>query len=501
MTIADLDTHQVFNSVVQEHISAKRCEEARRLALRGCSAALCDLGLAELACGNYESGVAKLQDALNADAGNRSAFHNLAAALLARRQLKGKNLEALTAFITERWNKVSWVRQYRQLLYMPRFLNVEFVRGKCNLKCRMCRGRNSEGYADRLSAMAPENFERLLVAAPTIGGFTLSGCDSDPLLHPQFDRIMEIARDHQTALDVFTNGHALGPRICRKMVDLQIVQMINFSIDAATPQTYRNIRGADLTRLIGKIEMLQGMKKERGVDCPWLSFSFVTMADNVHELPDFVRMARRLGALRVFVEDLNGWEDGGSGNRPAPACPTTFEYLQQAQEIAAEGRVKLLLPGRLQKCLADKGGADVDQAGAAGDSDGAGSASSAVAQNVACCSWIAGVEVMFDGRLRPCCMLDHPPDLGNIGDGPLIKNKKYARVKDLLLTGKVFEGCADKKMCQYVQQQHAAGIPLRFVTREELGELAPDPMFPEEEQAQAAAQEPSPDSLSVASVS
>jgi hypothetical protein len=64
--------------------------------------------------------------------------------------------------------------------------------------------------------------------------------------------------------------------------------------------------------------------------------------------------------------------------------------------------------------------------------------------------------------------------MGNLMDGPLFYNDKYARVKELLLAGKVFERCLSQNQCQYVQQQRAAGIPLRVITPDELGDLHPD---------------------------
>jgi hypothetical protein len=56
-----------------------------------------------------------------------------------------------------------------------------------------------------------------------------------------------------------------------------------------------------------------------------------------------------------------------------------------------------------------------------------------------------------------------------------MRNDKYARVKARLLSGKVFRQCADQRNCAYVQQQKAAGRPLRFIEREDLGELWLEP--------------------------
>ncbi len=75
---------------------------------------------------------------------------------------------------------------------MPKFLNLEFVKGKCNLKCRMCIGTNAPGHPNTLTYMKPDDFRRTLAAAPTISAVTLSSGDSDPLLHPKFDEIIDL---------------------------------------------------------------------------------------------------------------------------------------------------------------------------------------------------------------------------------------------------------------------------------------------------------------------
>jgi len=459
MSGAGLDELQIAHPTVRERLSSGRIEQAGGVATRQLAEALCDVAVVELGMGKLESAVRKFQDALNACPSCRAAFHNLSASLLRAGALRDKNLFSLQQFIRRFWNELPWIQDYRRLLYMPHFVTVNFVGGKCNLKCRMCESARHPNPAGRLLHISAEDFRQTLSIAPTAGGVTLSAGDSEPLLHPQLEQILDLARQHRVVLDMFTNGLPLTPDRCRRIVESQAVQMMNFSLDAATAETYQRIRGADFARVIANIEMLLALRRERGLDRPWISISLVAMADNIQELPDLVTLAARLGARRVYVEALDGWQDDPGGNHPATGHPQCAEFVRQAQARATATGVFLQLPAFLRSGTQPTSAAGTQPAQAL----------------LPHCSWLAGVQVQMDGRLDPCCLVTNAADMGTIHDGPLLQNEKYARVKDLLLTGKVFKACARHQNCEYVQQQLAAGRKLRTITSDELGELYRDP--------------------------
>lgn len=461
MDIPNLDELRIINPDVRAHLSSGRIKESQTVATGLLGDGLSDVALTELVAGQYQPAVMKLRDALNICPSSQTIFHNLAAALLKGHNLRRDNLNSLQEFIYSRWQQLPWVQQYRRLLYMPRFININFVQGKCNLRCRMCGGVQSPNYPDRLTYMSADNFRQTLEVAPTAASATLSSGNSEPLLHPELERIITIAREHQFTFDMFTNGLPLNARRCRLIVESQVFNMINFSMDAATPETYRAIRGADFHRLIRNIEMLEGMRKELGLEIPRLSLSLVAMQDNIQDLPELVALARRYNAMRVYVEALNGWHDDAGGNHPATANPRCFEYVREARRRAAEANLHLQLPALLVQAERSETPADNKK-------------DTVPPRLLPCCSWLGGVLIWADGRLDPCCLVGGVADMGTIHDGPLLKNDKYARVKELLLQGKVFQACAKNQNCEYVQQQLAAGKKLRIITREELGDLSPD---------------------------
>jgi MoaA/NifB/PqqE/SkfB family radical SAM enzyme len=466
--LPDLDMLETVSPAVALHISNRNPQQASSLAARSAAADLSDLAVAELAAGHLEPAVELLKFAVQRFPESRYPFHNLLAALLASTRLRGANLDRIVEYLVSNAGRHDWLTQYRRVIYMPTFLNIEFVEGKCNLHCRMCVGRNSPSYPDRLSCMSPEDFEQMLKAAPTVGGVTLSSNSSDPLLHPQMDQILAIARTHQVTADLYTNGHALTESKCHQIVESQSVQMINVSIDAATATTYKRIRGADLNHVLSQVERLRALRDHARRPLPWLSFSFVAMADNIQELPDFIRMAQKAGALRVYVEDLIGGSLNFGGNRRPTDHPHWRDFVRSATELAGQAHIILTLPDRLTRRQTGKGDEPLPGQGPIKP------ASALEGSTPGCCCWLRGVWVRMQGRLDPCCVVGGVADLGSIHDGPLFRNDKYARVKELLMSGKVFRKCFQSP-CRYVQQCVAAGTPPEVITPEDLGEATSAP--------------------------
>lgn len=460
---------------------------ARRIRFAEC---MSDRAVVAREAGDQVGAMRAIQQAISAAPESEPAFQNLVALLLSSGELRDRNLDNLWKLL-RRLSSTPWALRYQSLFHLPTFLNLEFVSGKCNLKCRMCVGRNAAGYPNKFSYVTAERFRTMVQATPSITGVTLSSGDSDPLLHPQIEQIVQIAAEFRLKLNIYTNGLPLSERAARAIVAAGSVTAMNFSLDAATAETYARIRGGNFERVLRNIRMLTTLRDEAGKCHPVLFMSFVAMADNVHELPGYVALAHDLGARRVFVGDLIGWLGAADGNHPATDNPRCAEYVATARRVAAERGVRLDLPERLavlpepQRLRATMvagssacEGSRFDAAAVEGASDSAGLGSEASgaatpSARLRACGWMNGVWVSNDGSMQPCCLLHNVADMGNIADGPLHRNQKYLRVKQLLGEGKVFTQCCTQRMCEYVQQQHTAGIPLRVITNEELGDLAP----------------------------
>jgi|GEM_PF-2302261 len=349
--LLSFDRPYIASDNVRRALAADRAA-AHALANTVAADAMSDLGVLALADGDVQQAVARFQQALRLAPTTQAGFHNLLAALLSANQLRGANFDALRSHLLEQWGDLPWRDDYIPLLVQPRFLNLEFVSGKCNLKCRMCIGVNAASHPNRLSFIDVEDIAVMLTAAPTITGITLSSGDSDPLLHPQFANVLNVAAQHGVRVDLYTNGLPLSAQTARIIATGGVVSMINFSIDAATKESYARIRGGDFNKVLHNLRMLAEMRSEANAELPLISTSFVAMRDNVHELPDFVRMVHEHGASQVIVDDLSGWRDAGNGNEPATAAESCATSLVSAGAVARELGIRISFHEGLQ-CILD----------------------------------------------------------------------------------------------------------------------------------------------------
>lgn len=125
----------------------------------------------------------------------------------------------------------------------------------------------------------------------------------EPLLHPEQPRMIRYAQDKgiKTCL-VTTLAISAFP-----LEDLVAsgISLIKVSMDGATEETYKKIRGTDLfPRVLENLEKLAAIKNKTGREKPFLRFQFVVQKDNYREAPEIIRLAHRCGVQAVFFKPL-----------------------------------------------------------------------------------------------------------------------------------------------------------------------------------------------------
>lgn len=187
----------------------------------------------------------------------------------------------------------------------PRRLVLELTNA-CNLNCVMC-GRNAAEFKPIFFSM--DNFYSLEPLLDTVEEVTLMGW-GEPTIHPHFNEMMEVIHRHSARIYFCTNGMTLK-KIKEAVFDCQ-VDVFAVSLDGAKDATNSRIRrGSKLEQITGDLKDIVQVKKERGLDYPWINFVFCAMKSNIRELPDLVRLAAEIGIeevkvvyLTVFQEEL-----------------------------------------------------------------------------------------------------------------------------------------------------------------------------------------------------
>jgi radical SAM protein with 4Fe4S-binding SPASM domain len=178
---------------------------------------------------------------------------------------------------------------------------------------------------------------------------------------------------------------------------------IHVSIDGASAEVYERIRvRARLDRVLRNVELIQNTKQKLGSDRPHLRMVTVVMRQNLHELPDLVRLAHRYAMESLFVQHLcHDFRESSLPSQYRPMLEFVEEqtllgedaarvehYFAAAREVAQEVGLDLRLP-RTHKRLHAPGTLGPDR-----------------------CDWPwHGPYVSYQGLVMPCCMIASPDRL------------------------------------------------------------------------------------------
>ena len=182
-----------------------------------------------------------------------------------------------------------------------RKLYIEATTG-CNLQCSTCI-RNI--WSDPIAQMNQNTFEKILSSLdglPEIERviFTSFG---EPLTHPHILDMIEAVRKRGLAVTLGSNGLLLTPKISKALVQLGVDRIV-VSVDGVKPDTYEEVRGADLSQVLKNLRNLNDAKYELGSLTPALGIEFVALKSNIHELSSLIGLASHLNASRVLVSNV-----------------------------------------------------------------------------------------------------------------------------------------------------------------------------------------------------
>ena len=167
----------------------------------------------------------------------------------------------------------------------------------CNLLCKTCQ---VPGY-DETRVMPLDKFAHAFdqIRPLRIG---LSGA-GEPFLNKDMVAIVRHAKQGGANVLTTTNFTMCG-KVLEDLVRAGL-NLIKISLDAATPETYLNIRGKDFFgRILEDLRRLQEIKRELGSETPYVRLQFVLQHDNLDEIPSLPRLAHEVGADSIYYQPL-----------------------------------------------------------------------------------------------------------------------------------------------------------------------------------------------------
>jgi hypothetical protein len=227
----------------------------------------------------------------------------------------------------------------------------------CNIACPSCRDHLillDHARSTALDALFEKSLRPLLSDARWIK-VTGSG---DPFGSRHFRKVLRrIATEPGgRRLQLQTNGLLFDERAWDDLSLEGQVDSVWISIDAARPETYRDLRrGGDFQVLLRNLYFLGALRRHGAFNS--LRLDFVVQASNFREMGEFIDLARRVGADGVYFLRLRNWGHTPAARfREMDVCDARHPEHEQLLEVLAGVRfaAKTVDLGSLASLLPNK---------------------------------------------------------------------------------------------------------------------------------------------------
>jgi MoaA/NifB/PqqE/SkfB family radical SAM enzyme len=222
------------------------------------------------------------------------------------------------------------------------------VTNRCNLLCETC-PRTFEALEPPADMSWPL-FTSIVDQLPGLKRAVLHGV-GEPMLVKELPRMIRYLRERGVYVLFNTNGTLLGPKKRRELIETGLEEL-RVSLDAADAASFLRVRGKDMfDRIVRNLGAFTALQREIGATSPRVSLWLTGLKETIEQLPDFVRLAARIGVGEVHLQRLV-FDDLGRGL--ARAQSSLFERTQAAEEEAIAAAVTI---GRALGVAIDASGA------------------------------------------------------------------------------------------------------------------------------------------------
>jgi MoaA/NifB/PqqE/SkfB family radical SAM enzyme len=207
---------------------------------------------------------------------------------------------------------------------------------RCNLLCTTCPRtfEDLEPPAD----MSWELFTSIVDQFPHIARVVLHGV-GEPMMVRALPRMIRYLKDRGVYVLFNTNGTLLTQRAGEQLIDTGLDEL-RVSLDAAAPATFALVRGRDMfARIVRNVRAFTTLQRELNCSTPRVSLWLTGLRETIAELPAFVRLAREIGVLEVYLQRLVYFPEGQGLARAESALfeqanASEEAHIREAEELA-----------------------------------------------------------------------------------------------------------------------------------------------------------------------
>jgi len=205
---------------------------------------------------------------------------------------------------------------------------------RCNLKCRGCIHYKGPWEPGRDISLA--QMRRITDQLPDLQRVVLHGI-GEPLLNSELAAMIENLKSRGVYVLINSNGILLDAKWRQALMDSGLDEL-RISLDAASPQGYRQMRGSDqFDRIVANLEALKALQDASRITRPAVSLWYLGTQDNIAELPQFVRLAADIKIAEVYLQRLVYFQDD-AGYGVAVAQKSLQESESRLMDLVLESQ-------------------------------------------------------------------------------------------------------------------------------------------------------------------
>lgn len=187
------------------------------------------------------------------------------------------------------------IQKYPDKVPLPRFIEIETTT-VCNKKCFICEYMYWEKDEQVKRHMTLDEFKHIVDQFPIIRWINMTGEGSSFLNKDYTVMLKYIWEKHKTSIWLVDHLSDISSESLEKDI-FPYVHGIYVSIDGATKETYEAIKiGCEFERVINNLKSIIEYKRKRKTPFPHLSFRYVILKENMHEMPLFLDLINSLAS-------------------------------------------------------------------------------------------------------------------------------------------------------------------------------------------------------------
>lgn len=221
---------------------------------------------------------------------------------------------------------------------------------RCNLNCAMCIRRFWDPAINPFGDMTFEFFEKYILKYLKPYHLVNLQCDGEPLLNPDFLKMLAACKKVGCMTTFTTNGLVLR-KDAAAIVALGADEVC-VSVDGL--EAMKTWRHVDVERVLDGIDAINEARQTQGRKVPMVIVTCILTRDNLPELPQLIELLGRKGVARVTLVHLVAYESVQREQSVIPVYDEAVQIFEAAKIIARNYGIQLLLPpapGSAFKCF------------------------------------------------------------------------------------------------------------------------------------------------------